>query len=860
MYFDISGICQELGLSSSEWSNRPFNPNATNTLGVIIYHMYKNCVNRIIRTQKRFLLRDANPDMPIYDRVNDGTQEMKGFGGSTNVLGTNPPVPSHDNKNDAAVTFPRGQSFSVKRTYKGDDDCGLNEAMHDLLVKQGRVFMYFWEEQKLFGEDNKTKSLIGKRSKPNPQTGEAANVVRFVDYFVCDEFCQKRRTKEDILSEYDGFSNSVTKYVWFQLNKHSNFLCRPFFTEEDHVMIKKRAAQGIPYEVLRIPSDCNVTVDFDIKPGSAEKLGNITCKECMTLTDAYAKIIESGILDRYLVQPSIVDPTVLPDGFLDKVLLTDNSKGLWISGEELFDKDLEYDNLCTDDFEGHDQEILQLAQESLGIGDDISRNGVCDIERAILADFVHTVDTTISYQKHVHGMQLTDTAAVKGTCITFKELCLLALFVNAAGAFRYLKLGQCIRPDDAVEPVPNAGSDEQPPKKKRCPDSTNECSAPLMIETLGTALRLNTLPQCNRYLDTVPVALRREAIRCAWIPDSDEVPLLNLDVQENVKKLEAAIFAATCLRCTGRVARFAAYQQWAGNVDGSFLPKGGKDTDQFLAYVALTMDPKSATRPMTQWLSGQHVESIPWHLRKDFGNFNHFMTKMHATLSLHTANIIRASREQDTERGTRAAARHELTTAITHWLGNDSKGNVDFISQQVLADVEGLFGHLFGNVLATDVVGGHAGKLGYLMLVWRKDKSERMTFHAILDAIVEQVHDGTLANDDWLEIGGYKRKGDKVVNMVNGLLFTAIDAEHWLCKGWIVIKKTFNHYRNSKYPTPLEPHYHPIKWPGTGTPENITSDEVVDRVMMGITQQFNGCIGRTQVSGDTFTLPAVIDI
>lgn len=200
--------------------------------------MYKNDVPCIIQAQKRMLLRDENPDMPIYDMQNaNGTQILKAFGGSANMLGANPPVPNHDSKIDFAVTFPHGKSFTVKRACKDDEDNGLNEAMHDLFVKQGQIFMYFWDEPQLFGEDNKMKSLIGKKSKPDDKTDEPANLLRIVDYFICDEFCQKKRKENDILKEYDGFSNCITKYTWFQLNKHSNFVCKPFFTEKDHALI-----------------------------------------------------------------------------------------------------------------------------------------------------------------------------------------------------------------------------------------------------------------------------------------------------------------------------------------------------------------------------------------------------------------------------------------------------------------------------------------------------------------------------------------------------------------------------------------------------------------------------------------------
>lgn len=69
--------------------------------------------------------------------------------------------------------------------------------------------------------------------------------------------------------------------------------------------------------MLRIPSDCDITIDLDIEPGSAEKLCSITCKQWMTLGDMYEKILGSGIIERYLVKKKVIDTCMLNDHFLD---------------------------------------------------------------------------------------------------------------------------------------------------------------------------------------------------------------------------------------------------------------------------------------------------------------------------------------------------------------------------------------------------------------------------------------------------------------------------------------------------------------------------------------------------------------
>jgi hypothetical protein len=76
---------------------------------------------------------------------------------------------------------------------------------------------------------------------------------------------------------------------------------------------------------------------------------------------------------------------------------------------------------------------------------------------------------------------------------------------------------------------------------------------------------------------------------------------------------------------------------------------------------------------------------------------------------------------------------------------------------------------------------------------------------------------------------------------VNDLPFSYVDAEHFLCKGWILVKKTFGSYRNSKYPNSLEAHLHPIKWPDDPKVEYIATDEDISKIMQMIADQLVQC-------------------
>jgi hypothetical protein len=54
-----------------------------------------------------------------------------------------------------------------------------------------------------------------------------------------------------------------------------------------------------------------------------------------------------------------------------------------------------------------------------------------------------------------------------------------------------------------------------------------------------------------------------------------------------------------------------------------------------------------------------------------------------------------------------------------------------------------------------------------------------------------------------------EKNGDVVQNIVIGRPFSGVDAEHFLCKAWIVAKSTFGNSRLSKYPRLCNAHTHP---------------------------------------------------
>jgi hypothetical protein len=110
-----------------------------------------------------------------------------------------------------------------------------------------------------------------------------------------------------------------------------------------------------------------------------------------------------------------------------------------------------------------------------------------------------------------------------------------------------------------------------------------------------------------------------------------------------------------------------------------------------------------------------------------------------------------------------------------------------------------------------------------------------ISFEDCLTAIVTHVQNDVPCSH--LNILGFAKVGCNVTNTVNGRSFSEIDAEHFLCKAWLIAKLTFGHYRISKHPE-LSSHYtHP-----SPVVHSLT-DVHVSECMRKIVESYKSCIG-----------------
>jgi hypothetical protein len=190
---------------------------------------------------------------------------------------------------------------------------------------------------------------------------------------------------------------------------------------------------------------------------------------------------------------------------------------------------------------------------------------------------------------------------------------------------------------------------------------------------------------------------------------------------------------------------------------------------------------------ITQWISEQHFYSIPDATKM----FPYFCDFLKAVVSDLTEVVDQMTSE--------STSREETVILLSNYLrdccvSSQRNGNFIFLSQQIIADVEEIFDFPYGRVLAKGLKPGIGSIQGNIML--KNGGLKGGSFSSTLSAIVSYFEES--ASDEELSILGYRRVTDAdkplVLNVVNGRPFNSTDAEHFLCKCWLIAKYTLPHY------------------------------------------------------------------
>ena len=322
---------------------------------------------------------------------------------------------------------------------------------------------------------------------------------------------------------------------------------------------------------------------------------------------------------------------------------------------------------------------------------------------------------------------------------------------------------------------------------------------------LPSVFAYRAMPMPNRAMDGISMCLREDAKRLGILKNSmsstfDHTRLVRPFDHED---LVLFTFKAIVLRFTGRIYPHCLYAERCGKKSWS---PDISDIDEYLAFMEKTLPPTEDYREskITQWISEQHIHSIPDATKM----FPYFCEFLRAVVSDLTEVVDKMTSE--------STSREETVILLSNYLrdccvSSQRNGNFIFLSQQIIADVEEIFDFPYGRVLAKGLKPGSGSIQGNNML--KNGGLKGGSFSSTLSAIVSYFEES--ASDEELSILGYRRVTDAdkplVLNVVNGRPFNSTDAEHFLCKCWLIAKYTLPHYTASVQPLSSKPHCHPIR-------------------------------------------------
>jgi hypothetical protein len=346
----------------------------------------------------------------------------------------------------------------------------------------------------------------------------------------------------------------------------------------------------------------------------------------------------------------------------------------------------------------------------------------------------------------------------------------------------------------------------------RQPDSTY-AAGPLQQKCLGHCLNVKAIPCCNRALDVVSCFLRIELSRNPILADSIKKKELCTALSIGIEAMCDILFQIILLRFTGRIFRFHIF----GKDRSGSLPYI-RDLPDFLRHVQWCISQKV---PLSRWLSKQHDGAISKDLFRHYLIFSGFFKRIASNLQ-DTVEQMRSYALDETHVHRRKHCINKLslmfTEALTH-AGAKRRGCVKWMAHACVSDFEEFVREPFGKTDAMSVPVGKYSKYGYQMV-----RHHCTGYSNCLSSIRTYVTE--TCPKFYLNVMGYERSGDLVLNMINGREFTEVDAEHFCCKIWLMAKLAMPHSLTTAYPKQCSAHTHPSL-----TLHKITHGGVVDDVM-----------------------------
>ena len=327
---------------------------------------------------------------------------------------------------------------------------------------------------------------------------------------------------------------------------------------------------------------------------------------------------------------------------------------------------------------------------------------------------------------------------------------------------------------------------------------------------LPDIFRIHPMPMPNRALDVISVGFRSELVsdgtflRCQTEADC-RIKYTN-DYRGH---LIGTVFKSIILRFTGRL---NAFLQYSMETKKDYMLPTIADIDGFLSFVrSSTLGRGGTQKTIARWISEQHAHSIPKET-KVYTGFQQFVKSIGRNLEQAVDGMLVGNN------------RYIATTILRGLLLDCSRTGVNnrlfFLAHQVLSDVEEIFDDPFGHVTPESVHAGCGAEQGYVMLKNENGPDAPSNLNEALLLVVRYMQNEATNQD--LDVTGYKKTGKEQVvrNKVNDRPFNVTDAEHFLCKLWVISKYTLPAYCISNRSEATKPHCHPVNLRGEENPKN----------------------------------------
>jgi hypothetical protein len=387
--------------------------------------------------------------------------------------------------------------------------------------------------------------------------------------------------------------------------------------------------------------------------------------------------------------------------------------------------------------------------------------------------------------------------------ITLREMVHFSMYVNAAGAMRYN--GDCLKdPTDSDSPA-----------------------QPLPTESLPVSLRLHPTPMSNRTLDVNSLFLR-EVVLASGLFERTNTAVFGERIKyvpELKQDLINFTFQATLLRFTGRVSHFRTYSHFTSAKEMIPIPS---QLTSFLNFVELTVKQKCT---MGQWFSLQHRSCIP----RPMEYFPGFKSAFQV-IAAEILHIVQLMLEQ--QQLNRAGAIKLLTKFLQDSCDEGTYNKLQWMAQQIVADVDEVFEYPFGLPVATDIQPGHGSAIGHSFLCVAEGNH---TFSEGIQRMIDHIQNGEHPKPLLDMKGLCTQDGGIVVHKINGRPYDATDPEHEYCKGYHVGKLNFGQYSGSRYPRLTKPWCHPVKHQVAGAVPSYDMQGIVDPIMRDIIEAYYKC-------------------